>query len=72
MSGSEPAQLSGQYGALEPVSASVGGGNAGDDAADNAQKEGARVLGFLERHSQRVLADHGFEEDGQAPEAVVD
>jgi len=39
---------------------------------DNAQKEGARVLKFLERHSQRVLADHGFEPDGRVPEAVVD
>jgi hypothetical protein len=39
---------------------------------DNAQKEGAQVLDVLERHSQRVLADHGFEPDGRAPEAVVD
>ena len=32
---------------------------------DNAQKEGARVLEFLEHHSQRVLADHGFESDAK-------
>jgi hypothetical protein len=38
---------------------------------DNAQKEGARVLDFLERHSQRVLAGHGFERGGQPTEAVV-
>ena len=38
---------------------------------DNAQKQGARVLEFLERHSQQVLADHGFEPDGRVPEAVV-
>ncbi len=39
---------------------------------DNAQKEGARVLDFLERHSQRVLSEHGFEGDGQPTEAVAD
>ncbi len=39
---------------------------------DNAQKEGARVLEFLEHHSQRVLADHGFESNARAPEAVVE
>jgi hypothetical protein len=39
---------------------------------DNAQKEGARVLGFLEHHSQGVLAAHGFEKDGRPPKAVVD
>ncbi len=39
---------------------------------DNTQKEGARVLDFLEQHSQRVLADHGFENDGRALEAVVE
>jgi hypothetical protein len=38
---------------------------------DNAQKEGARVLEFLERHSQRVLEAHGFEGQGQPSEAVV-
>ncbi len=27
---------------------------------DNAQKEGARVLDFLEQHSQSVLQEHGF------------
>jgi hypothetical protein len=39
---------------------------------DNAQKEGARVLDFLECHSQRVLAEHGFEGDGQPTDAVVE
>jgi len=39
---------------------------------DNAQKEGARVLGFLEQHSQGVLAAHGFEQAGRPPKAVVD
>jgi len=38
---------------------------------DNAQKEGAQVLDFLERHSQRVLAAHGFEGNGRPPEAVA-
>ncbi len=38
---------------------------------DNAQKEGARVLDFLEHHSQQVLAAHGFEGQGQPSEAVV-
>jgi hypothetical protein len=38
---------------------------------DNAQKEGARVLEFLEHHSQRVLEAHGFEDRGQPSEAVV-
>ncbi len=33
VSGGEPAPLPGQYGAFEPVPASVRGGNAGDDAA---------------------------------------
>jgi hypothetical protein len=36
---------------------------------DNAQKEGARVLDFLERHSQSVLQGHGF--DGQGPPSEV-
>jgi hypothetical protein len=38
---------------------------------DNAQKEGARVLDFLERHSQRILAAHEFEGQGQPSEARV-
>jgi hypothetical protein len=38
---------------------------------DNAQKEGARVLDFLVCHSQRVLAEHGFNGDGQPTAAVV-
>ena len=38
---------------------------------DNAQKEGARVLDFLERHSQRILASHEFEGQGQPSEVVV-
>ena len=37
---------------------------------DNAQKEGARVLDFLERHSQTVLQAHGFDGPGQ-PNAVA-
>lgn len=36
---------------------------------DNAQQEGARVLNFLERHSQTVLQEHGFDEQGQPAEA---
>jgi hypothetical protein len=38
---------------------------------DNAQKEGARVLDFLERHSQSVLQGHGFDGQGQPSEAAV-
>lgn len=38
---------------------------------DNAQKEGARVLSFLERHSQSVLQVHGFDAQGQASEVAV-
>jgi hypothetical protein len=38
---------------------------------DNAQKEGARVLDFMERHSQTVLAEHGFDGQGQPRETVV-
>ena len=38
---------------------------------DNAQKEGARVLDFLERHRQRILAAHEFEGQGQPSEAWV-
>jgi hypothetical protein len=38
---------------------------------DNAQKEGARVLDFLERHSQSVLQGPGFDGQGQPSEAAV-
>jgi hypothetical protein len=38
---------------------------------DNAQKEGARVLDFLERHSRAVLEAHGFDAQGQPSEARV-
>ncbi len=37
----------------------------------NAEKEGARVLDFLERHSQSVLQAHGFTGPGQPNEEVV-
>ncbi len=37
----------------------------------NAQREGIGVVDFLEHHSQRVLAEHGFKEDGQPTQAVV-
>lgn len=37
---------------------------------DNAQKEGARVLDFLERHSQSVLQGHGFDGQGQPNEVA--
>jgi len=37
----------------------------------NAQLEGARVLDFLERHSQKVLAEHGFDAQGKPSEAAV-
>ena len=47
------------------------GGTAVTTLQDNAQKEGARVLDFLERHSQRVLAAHGFEDPGRPGEAVA-
>ena len=47
------------------------GGTAVTTLQDNAQKEGARVLDFLDRHSQQVLAAHGFEGQGQPSEAVV-
>jgi hypothetical protein len=47
------------------------GGTAVTTLQDNAQKEGARVLDFLERHSQRVLTAHGFEGLGQPSEAVA-
>jgi len=43
------------------------GGTAVTTLQDNAQKEGARVLDFLERHSQRVLTAHGFEEGRDWP-----
>lgn len=35
---------------------------------DNARQEGARVLDFLEHHSQRILHGHGFDERGQPTE----
>lgn len=38
---------------------------------DNAQKEGARVLDFLERHSQSVLLGHGFNGQGQPNEMAL-
>ena len=38
---------------------------------DNAQKEGARVLDFLERHSQTVLQAHGFDGQGQPNEVAL-
>jgi hypothetical protein len=37
----------------------------------NAQQEGARVLDFLERHSQTVLQEHGFDAQGQPNEAAA-
>ena len=37
----------------------------------NAQKEGAQVLDFLERHSQTVLQQHGFDAQGHPSEAAV-
>jgi hypothetical protein len=37
----------------------------------NAQLEGARVLDFLEHHSQKVLAEHGFDAQGKPSEAAV-
>jgi hypothetical protein len=37
----------------------------------NAQQEGARVLDFLERHSQTVLQRHGFDAQGRPSEAAV-
>lgn len=37
----------------------------------NAQQEGARVLDFLERHSQTVLQRHEFDAQGRPSEAVV-
>jgi hypothetical protein len=38
---------------------------------DNAQKEGSRVLSFLESHSQSVLQAHGFDAQGRASEVAV-
>ncbi len=38
---------------------------------DNAQKEGARVLDFLERQSQAVLQAHGFNGQGQPNEVSL-
>jgi hypothetical protein len=38
---------------------------------DNAQKEGSRVLSFLEHHSHSVLQAHGFDAQGQASEVAV-
>ena len=37
----------------------------------NAQQEGARVLGVLERYSQTVLQQHGFDAQGRPSEAAV-
>jgi hypothetical protein len=37
----------------------------------NAQREGTGVVDFLEHHSHRVLAKHGFNGDGQPTEAVL-
>ena len=37
----------------------------------NARQEGARVLDFLERHSQTVLQEYGFDAQGQPSEAAV-
>lgn len=37
----------------------------------NAQQEGAQVLDFLERHSQTVLQQHGFDGQGRPSEAAV-
>jgi hypothetical protein len=38
---------------------------------DNAQKEGVRVLDFLERHSQWVLQKHGFDGPDQPNEVAL-
>jgi hypothetical protein len=37
----------------------------------NAQKEGEQVLAVLERHSQTVLQQHGFDTQGRPSEAAV-
>jgi hypothetical protein len=37
----------------------------------SAQREGARVVDFLERHSQMVLQQHGFDAQGHPGEATV-
>jgi hypothetical protein len=47
------------------------GGTAVTTLQDNAQKEGTRVLSFLEHHSQSVLQAHGFDAKGQASEVAV-
>ncbi len=39
---------------------------------DNAQKEGTRVLDFLEHHSQSVLQEHGFDGQGQPNEVALE
>ena len=39
---------------------------------DNAHKEGARVLDFLEHHSQSVLQEHGFNGPGQPNEVALE
>ena len=49
----------------------VQGGTPVTTLQDNAQKEGARVLSFLERHSESVLQAHGFDAQGQPSEAPV-
>jgi hypothetical protein len=38
---------------------------------DNAQKEGARALDFLERRSQSVLQEHGFDGRDQPNEVAL-
>jgi hypothetical protein len=38
---------------------------------DNAQKEGSRVLSFLERHSQSVPQGQGFDAQSHPNEAAV-
>ena len=49
----------------------VQGGTPVTTLQDNAQKEGARVLSFLERHTESVLQAHGFDAQGQPSEAPV-
>ena len=49
----------------------VQGGTPVTTLQDNAQKEGTRVLNFLERHSELVLQAHGFDRQGRPSERVV-
>ena len=49
----------------------VQGGTPMRTLQDNAQKEGTRVLSFLDRHSESVLQSHGFDVQGQPPGPVV-